>query len=280
MLFRTGISSDFTYAGTPFELIKRDRRDVRKGIANGTQPNDGSIYITTKDGEDNAEGRGMAILNEGLYEYEHLLSGEIAVTLLRGNHWMSRVEDRTQKHPERQEGLECPGTHTLHLGFCPNTTKSGALHLLKQFANELVAFYQPYDLRKFTGGRPAVQDTEIKELFFRESPYKKTTLNRSASLFTVNGAEMMVTAVKKAEDGQSILVRLYNTTDRDVRFEISSSVACEKAMQLRADEMQLHDLDLKDGHTVEMQAKPCEIITIGWVKKPHKRDGRSLEGEL
>ncbi len=280
MLFRTGISSDFTYAGAPFDIIKRDRRDVLKGIANGTQPNDGCIYITAQDAENNAGEQGMAILNEGLYEYEHLLSGEIAVTLLRGNHWMSRVEDRTQKHPERQEGLECLGTQALHLGFCPNTTKSGALHLLKQFANELIAFYQPYDVRKFTGGRPAVQNTEIKELFFRESPYKEITLNRSTSLFTVGGAEMMVTAVKKAEDGQSIVVRLYNTTDRNVRFEISGSVACEKAMQLRADETYLHDLELKDGHTVKMKAKPCEIITIGWVKNPHVKDSPSLEGEL
>jgi alpha-mannosidase len=58
----TDVASDFSFASAPFEVVKRDRRDLLKGIRDdGTQPNGGMVSATDKE-------RSLAVLNEGVYE--------------------------------------------------------------------------------------------------------------------------------------------------------------------------------------------------------------------
>ena len=69
ILFDTGMTTDYTTSLIPFDTIERDRREVLKKVSNGTQPNSGLIHIEN--------GSGIGIMNEGLYEYEHLLNDRV-----------------------------------------------------------------------------------------------------------------------------------------------------------------------------------------------------------
>ncbi len=263
MLFDTGLSTDFTTSLIPFDTILRDRRDILKRVANGTQPNSGLIHI-----EEN--GLGIGIMNEGLYEYEHLLGdkGTVAVTLIRSVGMISNLKDRNQRNAMRNTESQCIGTYTFHLGlsFANGEAQDQVSELVrttKYFQNGLIGYFQPYSERKFTGGRPQVQDTDIAELFFREDKYNDVTLGKSGKLFEVMGDAMTVSAVKQSENGELMLVRAYNTSDNEADFSVKLYKDAEKAYRLTMSEEVTDELALNETINV----KPREVVTIGFKLK-------------
>lgn len=260
MLFDTGMTTDFTTSLIPFDTIVRDRRDVLKRIANGTQPNSGLICIAEN-------GSGIGIMNEGLYEYEHLLGdkGTIAVTLVRSVGMISNLKDRHQRNAMQNTESQCIDKYTLHLGMAfaegeESAQVSSLVKTTKYFQNGLIAYFQPYSDRKFTGGRPQVQDTDIAELFFREDKYKDISLEKSGQIFEANGDAMTVSAVKMSEDGKLMVVRAYNTSDNETDFTVKPIMAADKAYRLTMGEEKIGELSVNETICV----KPREVVTIGF----------------
>ena len=58
-------------------------------------------------------------MNEGLYEYEHLLNDRryYAVTLIRSVGMISNLPDRHQRNTMKNIDSQCIGKYTLHLGL-------------------------------------------------------------------------------------------------------------------------------------------------------------------
>lgn len=266
MLFDTGMATDYTTSLIPFDTIVRDRRDVLKGIANGTQPNSGLIHI-----EEN--GVGLGIMNEGLYEYEHLLGdkGTVAVTLIRSVGMISNLPDRHSRNTMKNTDSQCIGKYTFHLGLAfaegeADKQVSELVRTTKLFQNGLIGHFQPYSEKKFTGGRPQVQDTDIAELFFREDKYKNISLAKSGQLFKINGDAMTVSALKQSEDGSLMLIRAYNTSDKETDFTVEINTDTEKVYSLSMSEKILKEEALS-GKIVNINVKPREIVTLGFKLK-------------
>lgn len=261
ILFDTEMATDFTTSLVPYDTVERDRKAVLKRVDNGTQPNSGMIYIADK-------GTSLAIFNEGLYEYEHLLGdkGTIAVTLVRGTGSISTLRDRKQRSMMRQDGIQTLGKFELKLGISfedGEDNVSGFVRMAKRFNNPAITYFQPYTERKFTGGRPQVQDTDIAELFFREEPYKDIKLERTAGFMEFIGDAMTVSAVKLSENGKRIVVRAYNTTDNEAEFAVKTAENISGAVKLRADESEVGAIAVNDNKTETIKVKPREIVTIG-----------------
>ena len=263
MLFDTGMATDYTTSLIPFDTIKRDRRDVLKKIENGTQPNSGLVHI-----EEN--GNGIGIMNEGLYEYEHILGdkGTVAITLLRSVGMISNLPDRHMRNTMKNKDSQCIGTYDFHLGLAFEDGESeeqinSLVRLTKVFQNGLIAYFQPYSERKFTGGRPQVQDTDIAELFFREDKYGNVKLDKSGQLLEVFGNAITVSALKYSEDGKLLLVRGYNTSDNETDFGVKLNVNAEKAYRLTMGEKVLNEENLKDNN-ITVRVKPREVVTLGF----------------
>lgn len=264
MMFDTNMSSDITTSLIPFDTIERDRRDVLKRVENGTQPNSGLIHIEQ-------DGMGLGIMNEGLYEYEHLLGnkGTIAVTLVRSIGMISNMPNRHQRNTMKNIGSQCLDTYTLHLGvaFAEGENQvSELVRTTKLFQNGLIGYFQPYSEKKFTGGRPQVQDTDIAELFFREDKYKGIELAKSGKVMDIIGDDMTVSAVKISEDGSMLTVRAYNTTDNETDLRIRLNVEAEKAFRLTMGEKITGDISF-NGETEAIKVKPREVVTIGFKLK-------------
>lgn len=261
ILFDTEMATDFTTSLVPYDTVERDRKAVLKRVDNGTQPNSGMIYIADK-------GTSLAIFNEGLYEYEHLLGdkGTIAVTLVRGTGSISTLRDRKQRSMMRQDGIQTLGKFELKLGISfedGEDNVSSFVRMAKRFNNPAITYFQPYTERKFTGGRPQVQDTDIAELFFREEPYKDIKLERTAGFMEFIGDAMTVSAVKLSENGKRIVVRAYNTTDNEAEFAVKTAENISGAVKLRADESEVGAIAVNDNKTETIKVKPREIVTIG-----------------
>lgn len=256
-LLTTGIDTDFTYSTAPFDITARDRRDILKRIKNGTQPNSGLVDIC-----DGVEG--IALLNQGVHEYEHLMGdkGVIALTLLRANgEIVNNSKGDTWKVPGNQclRSISVKMAIYLHKGDC---IASEAVLISREFLNPVLSCYQPVDTTKFTGGRPAVQDSAITEIFYREDPFADLILPHDVKFFDVKGKGVVVSAVKKSEKDDSIVIRLYNSTSEESEFELTFFKSLISAVKVDMKEEALEELCF-DGNTVKtVRIKPKEIYTL------------------
>jgi alpha-mannosidase len=265
ILLDTHTSTDFSSSLIPFDVTERDRREAEKKICgDGTQPNSGFVYVSEN-------GHGTGIMNEGLYEYEHLLGdkGTIAVTLLRCAGIISNGNSRVKRNMMQTFESQCIGKYELHLGITfENGEKQSAIASMcrktKNFQNGIISHFQPYSEKKFTGGRPQVQVSDIAELFFRPDKYENICLDKSGKLFEVIGDSMTVTAMKQSEDGKMLVIRAFNTSDETTGFEVKMGVDVKKAYNIAMNEKYvLGSLDVENGG-VKMNVKPHGIVTLGF----------------
>jgi Alpha-mannosidase len=261
-LVASGVNSDFTLASLPFDIIKRDRRDVFMGINAGTRPNSALIDIVGESG-------GISLLTEGLFEYEHLLDnkGTIAITLLRANKWIFRHVDEngTANKDWTAEGNQCLRTSTMRLAIYPhkgNYLDAASILRAKEFQNALVYNFCPADTKKYGGGRSAVQDSEIKEIFFRQDPYENVKYPMELRLFEIKNRDIAVSAIKKAYSDDSLMVRVYNTGDTETDFELSYFKPLAKVSVVSLDEKPVRNISFQGKRTETINIKPKEILTL------------------
>lgn len=256
--------TDFSYSGNPFDVVRRTRGEEKVS----EQPNTGFVDV------DGIAG-GLAIFNHGLYEYEHLSDkeGTIALTLLRGNGYVSYdpvgndlIDDRWRTNEN-----QCLGEFTFEMAVYPHTgdwLSAGVVAMADTFAIPFILGYQPVDTRKFSGGRPFVQGTDLPELFYRAKEHPNTSLALDNGFITLEDKEnkMRLSAVKQTEKGNGILVRVYNTTDEAATFTLRFSTELQSFYRLDLRERRLEQFLPEHNNCITMDALPGEIITVEVVK--------------
>lgn len=256
-LVATGLKTDLTQASAPFDIITRDRREVLKGVKNGTQPNSGFVDISEA-------GRGLAVLTEGEHEYEHLMDcdGTLAVTLLRAT---GRIEINSLSDQWQVPGNQCLRRIQLRMALYPHAgdcIEADVAAAVREFQNPALVCFQPYDIRKLSGGRPAVQDSEIKEIFFRKDPFVNVQLPPEASFLEVKGKGVLLSALKKAEDGKELIIRLINTLDECTEAAISLPGTVRKVRQADLKEDAAGEFPICDSKLRGICLQPKEILTL------------------
>jgi len=81
----------------------------------------------------------------------------------------------------------------------------------------------------------------------------------------LEGAGLVVSAVKPAQQGSPLVLRCYNATDRQVAgaWRFGAGDLVKSAHRVRADERESVALVLEGrGQTVRFTAEPHEIVTI------------------
>jgi alpha-mannosidase len=261
--FPTGIDCDENYAGVPFGVVTRPK--VSQFSNDKTHPN--TDYVGIEDG-----GRGIAIFNTGLYEYEQLDEdgNPLAITLLRATGritggWNER--DRIEKCWLTTES-QCHGEHTFNLAIYPyagNRVESRVTSLAVQFGTQPFARTFAVDINKFVGGRPFVQGPGLPGLYYRPLEHPEIVLPREVSCVklaeSVPGA-MVFSALKGGEDGERLVVRLYNTSDKQIDFTLDFARELETAALVRMDESIIAPLTVNGSTVCGLSARPGEIVTV------------------
>lgn len=261
--FPTGIKSDKNYAGAPFGVAVRPK--VSPFPNDKTQPN--TDYVGIEDGS-----RGIAIFNTGLYEYEQLddEKNSLALTLLRATDritgaWDAR--DRLEKCWKTTES-QCHGEHNFNLAIYPyagGRIESRVAPLAMQFASQPFAHTVAVDINKFVGGRPFVQGPGLPGLYYRPLERAHIVLPRNARCVKLTESlpgAMVFSALKGSEKGGSLIVRLFNTSDRQVDFSLDFARPLESASLVRIDESEIAPLAVNGSTVCGLSAKPGEIVTI------------------
>ena len=284
VLFDSQIVSAFNYADQQFGLIKRpnyyekemklymesmnNKTEKKAGIQElANWANDQSTwqeppisieptqsYVSLTDGK-----TGIAVIPQGVREYEVLFDIKIRLTLFRTYGFMGK--ENLIYRPGRASGeriIETPAAQLLkemefNFGF---TSYAGDINdsdidtLAKQYNTNL----EVYTYAEFLNGRLIFSQREI------EGQNAKIH-----SLFETEG-NLVVSAVKKAEEDDGYIIRLYNGKDhKDLDDKIKFNFDIKEAYYTNLKEEKTEEIKVENNTISVKELSHCKFVTI-WVK--------------
>ena len=111
------------------------------------------------------------------------------------------------------------------------------------------------------GQRFGKQSNEKLKVVVAPASYKSTTLPEQLSFFSTDKDNVVISTVKKAEDDQSTIIRLYETDGRDVNAEISIFKPIGKAQLTNLIEEPIENISLNE-QKIELKVGHNAIETI------------------
>lgn len=206
MLFGTGTRIETFAASTTFDVAQRatSARDASKWIhpAPSTFPHQGFVSAG-----------GLLVVAPGLNEGEVTADGTIAVTLLRCTGWLSRMDLNTRPS-HAGPALPTPGAQCIR-----RTTARLSLLASSGFVGP--------DAR-------AARDAELGLLGTHTGP--TPLVAEGTSLVTLEPSDLVLSALKPADDGHGNVLRVLNPTDDDHEAVVELGFAVQDATPVRLDE--------------------------------------------
>lgn len=284
VVFDSQIVSAFNYADQQFGLIKRpnyyekemklymesmnNRSEKKTGIQElANWANDQSTwqeppisieptqsYVSLTDGK-----TGVAVIPQGVREYEVLDDSKIRLTLFRTYGFMGK--ENLIYRPGRASGeriIETPAAQLLkqmefNFGF---TTYAGDINdadidtLAKQYDTNM----EVYTYAEFLNGRLIFSQREIEG--------KNDIVH---SLFETEG-NLVVSAIKKAEEDDGYIIRLYNGKDhRNLDDKIKFNFDVKEAYYTNLREEKTEAIKVENNTISVKELSHCKFVTI-WVK--------------
>ncbi len=239
LLFPTGIKTDFAYADSPFDVVKRGIlwNDTKDNMEPHHPFQPMQRFVTVSDGKE-----GFSFISNGIGEYEVMddASRTLAVTLLRTTR-VSMKANRGQMTPDecdRNNGPQMLGRYeyeyavTAHSG---NWDKAG-IHLLAD------------DFR-----------TPVRVL---QGVPKPGTLPAKHSVLELGqDQKIQVSAFYRAEDGGTVL-RLWNSSAKPVETRLTLNAKFKTLKRINLDESAVKEKVSMDGATAILSFRPFEIQTL------------------
>jgi hypothetical protein len=166
---------------------------------------------------------GLAVAAPGLPEAEFTADGTIAVTLLRSVGWLARMDLRSRPVPAGPglvtPGAQCLGAHAARLSLFPARSGSG-------------------------GAAETSRRASAAELGFRAVPAGADPLLASdTSLLAIEGDGVVLSALKPAEHGAGIVLRLLNLTAETQTTTVTARWPWSTVTAVRLDETPLTDAE-------------------------------------
>jgi alpha-mannosidase len=243
VLFPSGISTEYSYAEGHYDVVKRkielpdpNAYSLEKPAATHPQRS----FVDVSDGD-----VGLAVINQGLPEYEvkNDACRTIALTLLRGVNFISQNDLLTRPGgnagwPYETPGGQCLGKHTFHYAIAPHSGnwQDAGLHREAHTHNTPCRAEQ-------TDSHPG-------------------PLPHSMSFVSISPASLMITAIKKADAEEALIVRCYNVSDEEVTGELQTFQAIKRAELTNLNEETQKELPMRSENRVPITARPWEIKTI------------------
>jgi len=244
-MFPTAIYSEYSYAEDHFGVLARPNNiDVKDWKEKGY--NEKPLPIYPQQGfVDLSDGKlGVSILNKGLPEYEIIDNSTIALTLLRAVGHLGKTNINIR--PGRVSGVEL-------------TVKEG--QMIGIFECDYSMFTHDGNYSEGLVGR--------ESKLFSVSPYYNQILEtsggklpRSQSFIEIKNENIILSTMKKAEKGNDIVFRIYNTGSANVEnVQINLPFAKEVVMTNAKEEAELQQMKLENKMICISNVRPSEFQT-------------------
>ena len=228
--YPTGIKADFSYAHGHFTVDKRPV--VKKGTCEyepdmQTLPMQSFVDITD-------EQTGVAFVNNSLTEFEATEEGTVYLTLLRGVKNSICTERRVTSYYPDQNGGQCIGKRVCEYAIYPHdgTWKDAQVMECGQKFN-------------------------VKPTVMQISGASKGDVKPNTSFIEID-KNLVMSSLKKAEDRNSVILRVYNPTDNEIVSDINLMKQPKNAYITNMNEERQTELDITKSVSIAKQ----KIITI------------------
>ncbi len=239
-MFPTGLKdTDFVDAGGHFMV---DHRSIRpQGPTKqtcwpdmATQPQNNFVDLS-----DNTQG--IAFLNSDLTEYEVTNTPErvVALSLLRSvRNWVC-TETRVGSSWPSQKGGQCLGKHKAHYAIRPHGGTWNDADI-------------PLEAERFNVPLRLIQTRTNQG----HLPDKRT------SFLQIENNKLRFATLKKAEDRDTVILRLYNPTGDIQKSRITFPADLTGAWHTNLNEQRANEIKLDGKNAVHITADPYKIVTV------------------
>ena len=256
---RTGVDSPWTECGAVFDVARRDKRadDPRAPRFDFEEPAQDFVRIG------NGPAEAFSVLLDGLFAYENRreAAGELSFPLVRANGYIMGFYETPLEPAWIAPENQCQRRVTARFALCPGRSLAETIRLAQEYTAPALAYDDSVDPLKFSGGRPAVQDSDVSVVFRRADPHANVILPESDSRLAVEGTGLQAAALKPAEDGRGHVLRLANPTARRVEATVRPAFVCGEAEILRLDETFLRKAPMRDG-AIRLSLPRGRVATI------------------
>ncbi len=262
--FPTPIQADRAWAEGHWDVIARPIRPEEAGpgwveVPAPTQPQRSFVDLRGSQVDERSRGPqpnrvstagegerlpvGLLLANKGLPEYEVIPGSDghtLALTLLRCVGWLSRG-DLSTRHGPAGDALEtpeaqCPGRQAFEYALVPHSGDWRAAF------REAHAFNAP-----------------LRGVVVEPGPGR---LPAEAAFLQVEPDDLVVTAIKPAEEGDALLVRCCNLGPEPVAARLRLLRRPGAARLARLDETPLEELPIRPDGSVEATVRSRQVITL------------------
>ncbi|MCK4260587.1 MAG: hypothetical protein KAX49_16540 [Halanaerobiales bacterium] len=254
VLFPTGIETDHSLGGSPFDIVKRPihiedydesmiPHKVKKVIIGAREAKPNTIFLGRELVDVNDSVRGFAVLSKGLPEYViRKEDNTIALTLFRSVGWVA-------KEINTRIGDAGPEIFTPHA------------QCLRQMVFEYAVYPHAGDFREGGVLRKADQfNTDLQVVATEPHPGE---LPEEQSYFQMEGSceDIKITCFKRSENGEGIIIRFFNGSDQKVPIKIGSSFEIRQVQRVNLLEEKQEELTHVNGQ-VMLDVEGKKIVTL------------------
>ncbi|MDD5014894.1 MAG: glycoside hydrolase family 38 C-terminal domain-containing protein [Atribacterota bacterium] len=256
VLFPTSIDTEFSFAGTQFDVAKRkivpeafDDRDiseeVKRVIIGAREPQPittfpHGYFVDINDGK-----RGVAVLNKGLPEYEILSDNHtIALTLFRSVGWLTR------------------GDLLTRMGDAGPVIFTPDAQCLRRMTFKYAIYFHQGDHHQARVYQMAEEfNTDLKTV---KTDQHQGELADTAGFLTLKSTKdtLQVSAIKRAEEGEGVILRLFNPSKETIGGEVISNYNLGKVYLVNLNEKIIREIKDCTEKRFKLWIKPKEIVTI------------------
>jgi mannosylglycerate hydrolase len=256
VLFPTGLDIQVSHAEVQFDVITRPitppRYDdasipthVRRVILGAREPEPATLF-PQRDFVDLNDGQcGFAIINRGLPEFEVLPENRtIALTLFRSVGWIARP-DLFTRIGDAGPLISVPGAQCLRR---------------MEFNYAIIAHAGDWQISSV----PEQAESFNRRLLGGEIGSHPGSLPPSASFFRLldPSSALKVTAIKRAEDGMAIIIRLHNLSGSPAAAKLQCLPRIKSAVSAGLTEDRREALLVEDPHSLALAVGPKKILTL------------------
>jgi hypothetical protein len=225
-LFPTGAPASEFLAATTFDIARRKpgKADPTRWMhpSTSTFPHQGFVSVN-----------GLTLAAPGLPEAEVLADGTIALTLVRAVGWLSRM-DLVSRPQMAGPSVPTPGAQ------CPGLIEAR------------LSLHAGVDVRSIDAA-----ESGLLAVGAGASPL----LAEGVSLLRITPRDVVLSALKPAETGQGIVLRLLNPTDAPIEATVQLSLPVREALAIRLDETPLGRVAVERGE-LRIEVRPHALSSV------------------
>jgi mannosylglycerate hydrolase len=238
--FPTGINTTHTDVEANFEVNRYLTRSSKDGDFKGQEltRHRSQLFVDLSDGQ-----KGFAILNEATRDYEIIDAdnGTIALSVVRGVRLRIPCDNRLWMEYPGDDSSQSLREHTMKYGICfhKGNWEEGEVY---QKALKFNTPLRTAQIGKHSG-----------------------TLPFSKGYLQVEPSALAVTAVKKAQDRNSIIVRVFNPTDKTIKANMQTGFDYKETYLVNLNEERQEKIQSASNGTIEMKITGKKIVTIEFI---------------